>query len=209
MTGTGRSSRSGGRIRAFDVFAAVNVALLTGTSLHAYARPEWEFGFFALVVLVVIVAIWVYFRRYEYPVWLLILLQIGVLSHFAGGFLEFGPDDLELYWHFVLGIRYDKIVHFYNSMAVAMLLMHLLRGAGLELRRFEAAIVVMVTLGLGAVIEIVEYFGVATIPNTSVGDYANNIEDLMMNFLGGATGVTLVTALRGATRRRAAVGPPS
>jgi uncharacterized membrane protein YjdF len=76
-------------------------------------------------------------------------------------------------------------------MVAAIVLSYIFREAGLDLGAFEAFIVVMVTLGLGALIEIVEYFAVLTVPNTGVGDYANNIQDLIVNLFGGLTGVLL------------------
>jgi hypothetical protein len=190
------------RIRPFDVFVGGNVALLLGTTLFAYARADWEFALYAVVILAFIVFLWRLLRPYDYPVWLLVLVEIGILAHFAGGFLRLDGDTL--YTRYVLGVRWDKYVHYYNSLAVAMLISHLVRKAGLELKGFGPVFIVMVTLGLGGVIEIVEYFAVAVIPKTGVGDYANNIEDLIMNLLGGTTGVSLSALIRRSSARREA-----
>jgi hypothetical protein len=54
---------------------------------------------------------------------------------------------------------------------------------------------VLVVLGLGAIIEIVEYIVVLTVPQNGVGGYDNNMQDLLAN-LAGASSFMLVTALR-------------
>jgi hypothetical protein len=189
MTEETKASRSY-RIKPFDVFIAVNAAFLIGSTLYAYAVAELEFGLYAVTILGIAVLGWWYLRRFDYPIWLLVLVQVGIVAHFAGGFL-YPTDGVSLYNHYFAGIRYDKFVHFYNSMIAAIVLSYIFREAGLDLGAFEAFIVVMVTLGLGALIEIVEYFAVLTVPNTGVGDYANNIQDLIVNLFGGLTGVLL------------------
>jgi uncharacterized membrane protein YjdF len=197
------STKGPHRIKPFDVFIAVNAAFLIGTTLYAYAVAEPEFGLYAVTILGLATIGWWLLRRFDYPIWLLVLVQIGIVAHFAGGFL-YPSDGISLYNHYYGGIRYDKFVHFYNSMVTAIVLSYIFREAGLVLGAFEAFVVVMVTLGLGAFIEIVEYFAVLTIPETGVGDYANNIQDLIVNLLGGLTGVLLwELGQRFATRRQA------
>jgi uncharacterized membrane protein YjdF len=189
MTEDAQARRSR-RIKPFDVFIALNAAFLIGSTLYAYAVAELEFGLYAVTILGIAALGWWYLRRYDYPIWLLVLVQVGIVAHFAGGFL-YPTEGVSLYNHYFAGIRYDKFVHFYNSMVAAIVLSYIFREAGLDLGAFEAFIVVMVTLGLGALIEIVEYFAVLTVPNTGVGDYANNIQDLIVNLFGGLTGVLL------------------
>lgn len=199
---TTRDQRS--RVNSFDVFVGVNAALLVVTTLYAYATTRVEFGLYAVVILAAGVAAWWYLRRFEYPLWLLGLLQVGIIAHFAGGLFYPGNGDVSLYNHHFFGIRYDKFVHFYNSMVVAMLLSHIARASGAALGALEPFVIVLATLGLGAVIEIVEYFAVLTIPYTTVGDYANNVEDLVMNLLGGVVGVTLMAVGRRVSANRQA-----
>ena len=200
MTGD-TGARSPHRIKPFDVFIAVNAAFLIGTTLYAYAVAEPEFGLYAVTILGLATLGWWLLRRYDYPIWLLVLVQIGIVAHFAGGFL-YPSDGISLYNHYFAGIRYDKFVHFYNSMVAAIVLSYIFREAGLVMGAFEPFVVVMVTLGLGAFIEIIEYFAVLTIPNTGVGDYANNIQDLIVNLLGGLTGVLLWEAGQWLSARR-------
>jgi hypothetical protein len=182
------------RLKPFDWFMAINGTALIVSTASTYFTAELEFGLYALVILVAGAIGWRWLRRFDFPLWVLALLEIGIVAHFAGGYVKYGPEGW-LYWHHFLGIRYDKIVHFYNSMVAALAIAIMFRQSRVELGRMAPLVVVGLVLGLGAAIEIVEYFAVLTIENVGVGDYANNMEDLVMNLLGGITGV-LVSARR-------------
>jgi hypothetical protein len=55
----------------------------------------------------------------------------------------------------------------------------------LKLHYLESVFIVSVVLGLGAIIEIIEYIDTRTIPNHGVGGYDNNMQDLIANLIGG------------------------
>ncbi len=179
----------------FDLFILINFVLLLMMTGVVYYTTEWEFGLYAAAFIVVGVLLWRVLRRYPYPIWLLLALELGLLIHFAGGLIHFGPQNTRLYGHYFLGLRFDKYVHFYNSLIGVIALRYLFRQAGLALRRMESLIVVAVVLGIGAFIEIVEYLAVTTMPSTGVGDYDNNMQDLVFNLMGGTLGVFLANRL--------------
>jgi len=184
-----RKGRKG--LTAFDGFMAFNTLILIGSTAYAYATAELEFGLYAAVILTLGLLAWRILRRYDYPLWMLALLQIAVFAHFAGGFLQLPPDNHSLYYHEFFGIRFDKIVHFFNSALIAIVLMSIFRQAKMRLKPMEGFVIVGVVTGLGAAIEILEYFAVLTIPNTGVGDYMNTVEDLIMNLLGAIAGYVI------------------
>ena len=177
----------------FDIFVLFNFGLLISTTLYAYAKAVWEFGLYAIAILLGGFMLWRWLRRYDFPYWMLIMLQIGIFSHFAGGFLRF--DGHALYWHHFAGIRFDKVVHFYNSAVIAMMLTYLYHQAQMRLKPMEGFVVVMATAGLGTMVEMVEYVAVKVLPSTGVGDYANTVEDLIANFLGALFGYVVFRAL--------------
>jgi hypothetical protein len=57
--------------------------------------------------------------------------------------------------------------------------------------------VLLVVLGLGAVVEIVEYFVVLTVAHQGVGDYHNNLQDLVANLVGASTHLLVRQGLDG------------
>jgi hypothetical protein len=180
-------------VNRFDVFMAFNGALLVGTTAWAFANSSFEFGLYAAVLLLVGALLWKVLRRFTYPVWMLVAFQIGVFAHFAGGFLY--VDGNSLYWYEGLGIRFDRLVHFYNSGVASLVVTSVYRQAGLVLKRWEPWVVIATVFGIGAAVEVVEFFAVQVIPNTGVGDHANTIEDMVVNALGACVGYALARLL--------------
>lgn len=125
--------------------------------------------------------VWWYLRRLPFPTWLLLIVQIGILMHFAGAF--FPIDGGRLYDAHLLGLRYDKYVHSFNAFAGAALTRHLLRATHSR-SPLMSVIVVMVVLGGGSVVEIVEYLVSLTVEHNGVGSYDNNMQDLIANLAG-------------------------
>lgn len=185
------ASRPRARVRVFDVWAVANLLLLAGMSFYVYRKADYEFGLYAAVFMVAVGFAWWYLRRFEFPLWLLALVEIGILAHFAGGLIHFGPGNLRLYDHRYFDIRFDKWVHFYNSAVLATAITYIIDGAGVRLRRAKGFVVVLMMLGVGAVWEIVEYTAVMSLARTGVGDYHNNMRDLVANLAGSVSAATL------------------
>lgn len=184
-----------GWLRPFDIFMGINATALIGSTLYAFQFDELEFGLYAAVIFTFGAVIWKALRKYDYPIWMLAALQLAIVIHFAGGFMRIGPDGHSLYWHEFFGIRFDKIVHVVNSAVGVIVVAHIFREARLRLAPMSGVIVVLVVCGVGAAIEIIEYFAVKVIVNTGVGDYANTVEDLIMNLVGASAGWWIVRLL--------------
>jgi len=177
-----------------DGFAALNVALFLLLSTFRYhdrfvhyfgsARVH-EFFIYAGVLILGIAWLWWTFRRYTISTAVLFWLQVGIVMHFMGAFVLIGEG--RLYDQHFLGMRYDKYVHFVNAMAATALVIRLLRlrmHAPKPLGAFYMLAAVLIVLGLGAVIEMVEYLVVLTVPGNGVGGYDNNMQDLLANGVG-------------------------
>jgi uncharacterized membrane protein YjdF len=161
--------------------------------------PCWgEFMFYAVLVIIAITLVWAGFRRLSAPAWLLGLVQVGILAHFAGGLSFWG--GVRLYDHFFFGVRYDKLVHFINSFTAALVVRQMLVVTGVRHGGLTRLTIVLTVLGLGAVWEICEYAALLTIPHNGVGDYDNNMQDLMANAFGGLA--FLLAPLPSLVRRR-------
>lgn len=179
------------RFRKLDAFAAVNVALfsLLGAARYharfiAYRGSEHieEFFLYAIVLLVVVLLVWWHFRRYDFGSALLIALQVGILMHFAGAFVQI--DGGRLYDAHLLGVRYDKYVHLVNAFNTTMVAARLFEIKGLQFDTFNRCVLVLGVLGLGGLVELVEYLVLLTVPGAGVGGYDNNMQDLAANLVG-------------------------
>jgi uncharacterized membrane protein YjdF len=177
--------------KPMNVFAGVNAALFVilcavfyGRELRAYHGPGnvAEFLIYAGCIAVVTAIGWRALRRFELPAGVLVFMQVGILAHFAGGFVP--VNGHRLYDVIIAGVRFDKYVHILNALAGCVLVDHLLARHQSPVPRL--VLVVMVVLGAGAVVEMVEYAAKLAIASSGVGDYDNNMRDLWANFAGGA-----------------------
>lgn len=140
--------------------------------------------FFLYAIFLVGAMLWAerFFKPYTIPTKFLILAQVGITIHFAGGLVI--VDGRRIYDLIILGIRYDKYVHFINASALAYALGNMAWFNRWE-RRIERDLVLFATiLGFGAMIEIVEYLVTLTVKTHGVGDYDNNMCDMIANALG-------------------------
>jgi hypothetical protein len=191
------------RWRPIDGFTAVNVALflvLLVFRYHkrfvAYRGPGHleEFFIYASVLLFGILALWWTFREQHFDPRILALLQVGILMHFAGAFVQLNGG--RLYDLTVGGIRYDKPVHLVNAFAIAALTDRLFRILAIPRGPLTRLLLLMTVLGLGATIEMLEYVVVLTVETNGVGDYDNNMQDLIANLCGGALYLAVGARLR-------------
>ncbi len=177
-----------------DGFALLNLLLYLPLAV-SYHYPKFlayrgagnltEFYIYALALLALIAAIWAFLRRFAFPLDVLLLLQVTVLLHFAGGLLPVAGGRL-YDWHWLPWggelTRFDKVVHILNSFAVA----YALRRMVPPLRQGILAkfLLVLCTLGLGALHELLEFSVALNVVETGVGTYINNMLDLAADFLG-------------------------
>jgi uncharacterized membrane protein YjdF len=195
----------GRRLTPLDVFAAVNLVLFVFMCVFTYyarfiayrgAANVWEFFVYASAIIGTIAFLWFFFRRYGLGATLLALIQLSILIHFAGAFIRW--DGHRLYDCFIAGIRYDKFVHFTNAIVAALVVRHIFVRRGMRLDGLTRLFILLVVLGLGAIVEIIEYIVCTTIPGNGVGGYDNNMQDLIANLVGTTI---CVVSLRSAPRR--------
>ncbi len=176
-----------------DVFVSVNLLLFAAMCIFTYyarfvqyrgAANVHEFFLYASLLVAGVVALWRTFRGYAFGWGLLLLIQAGILAHFAGAFVQF--DGYRLYDVSIAGLRYDKYVHFANAFLAVCVVRHVTERHGLRVDGLVALLVGLAVLGLGAIVEIVEYVVVRTVPANGVGGYDNNMQDLIANATGTA-----------------------
>lgn len=191
-------------VRKIDIFAGVNAGLFLILCVFRYhsrfvdfrgAGHVEEFFVYASVILGGIIFLWRAFRHHPFDWPVLLLLQAGILMHFSGAFVTI--DAGRLYDAHLLGIRYDKYVHLVNAFAMAFLMGRLFRMQGIAFTRLHAILLLIAVLGLGAIIEMVEYGVVLTFVENGVGDYDNNMQDLLANFCGSLIYVALRISMGG------------
>lgn len=179
-------------LKNVDVFVFFNVVLFVLMCIFVYydrfvtyrgTGNILEFFLYAVLILLTILVSWRFLRAYSFGSFSLVLAEIGILMHFSGGLVHF--DGHRLYDNVFLGVRYDKYVHLVNSFTASVLVNHFFGTIGLRLGRLESPVIVLIVLGFGSIIEIVEYIVALTVPQNGVGGYDNNMQDLIANITGG------------------------
>jgi hypothetical protein len=181
-------------VKSLDIFALLNIILFFLLCYFAYFdrfvkyrgyQYIWEFFVYALIIIFLVLFAWKTVRHIDVPVWLLAATEIGILMHFAGGLAFFGEQ--RIYDTFILGIRYDKYVHLFNAIIATFYVQRIPCKHFQQRTWFGAFVTILMVLGMGALVEIIEYMVMLTVKVNGVGSYDNNMQDLIANF----TGVTL------------------
>ena len=115
----------------------------------------------------------------------LVMLSISGFCHMAGGNVMF--DGLVLYEQSWGGVGYDHLVQVLGVGAAGLAVWEatswMLRASSGK----EAAVVAFLGANaVGAVIEVGEYLVTLVVEGVPVGDYANNMRDLIANLLGAS-----------------------
>jgi hypothetical protein len=140
------------------------------------------------IVLAVIVG-WIH-RTARFADSTLMALTVVAIGNLAGGVLLVG--DGTLYGATVLGdIRYDKVFHALATGVAGWASYEAVKRWGVARTGAAAFVAIMMAAGAGAFVEIIEYVGSVIFENTSVGDYGNNMLDLVANTAGSVVGVVL------------------
>lgn len=166
------------------------IAFTTAFGIYGLAVDSPFVNYYIPITIVVagIVALIHRAARFSSPVlWGLIVVAFGNL---AGGVLLVGGQPLYVL-NLVGDIRYDKPFHaFATGVAAWACFEALTRWSG----RSGGAIAfsaVMMAAGLASLVEIVEYIGSLIFQTTNVGDYGNNMLDLVANLIGAGTAVAI------------------
>jgi len=175
-----------------DVFVAFNVVLFSFMCVFVYydrfivyrgKENIMEFFVYAVLIMGAIFFAWRALRSYPFSVPILLLIELGILMHFAGGLVQL--NGTRLYNNLFFGLRYDKYVHFCNSLFGALVVKDFFDRRKMKLYNFTSLTVILIVLGFGSAIEIVEYAVTKTVHNNGVGGYDNNMQDLIANLTGG------------------------
>lgn len=187
------------KITNVDLFALINTLFFLWMCYAAYfdrfihyrgGNYWWEFFIYAAVILAVILAAWQVTRHIPIPAWLLISVQIGIIMHFAGGLAIL--HEKRLYDKIIFNIRYDKYVHVVNSFLGGVLFYKLYFKKVNPMGWIQDLHLIVMLLGIGTVVEIIEYLVTLTVTTNGVGDYDNNMQDLISNFIGAAISISII-----------------
>jgi hypothetical protein len=148
---------------------------------------------YTTITVVLVVLLTLIHRSVGFTLPVLCALAVVGMGNMAGGVLLIGGQPLYLAPLFG-PVRYDKIFHFGATAVAALASWEALRrwsGAS-RLSGGLATATVLMAAGAGALVEMVEFSGTIVFPGTNVGDYGNNMLDLVANMAGAMIATALI-----------------
>jgi hypothetical protein len=171
-------------------------AFLATNSILSYLHHRFEFFFYAIVISTLLLLVIAFSDHLQLPRIIIFGLVIHQALHTMGGALSI--DGVRLYDYWLLPyLRWDNIVHVFGSLMVGLMVFSLVdtHVRKITFKRIAqiSLIVVLVTMGVGAVSEIAELAAVFYLDaGPQVGDYMNNALDLVFNFIGAILAVLII-----------------
>jgi hypothetical protein len=182
------------------------VILFTAAYILTYAiyyisikNYEFLWYIFVLVLFFILIASTIHKSKFDY----LILwgLSIWGLLHMSGGGLIINGDvlyNLEIIHLFDLGdtyvLKFDQFVHMFGFFVTALVSFHLLKKQAKNKPNWTLVYIAsaIISMGLGAVNEIVEFIATVSISQVNVGGYYNTSLDLISNAIGAFLAIFLM-----------------
>jgi len=210
-------------------------AYMVGATLVALRSINLEFVFYALVMLVLIGTVWWLDARVRLSTLSLWCLSIWGLAHMMGGTVPIPahlaePGEQQVLYSLRLGAwapKYDQVVHAFGFFTTTLVAWRALNAAVGGVRREDGTVTggvapgrslpptfgpifaaMMVSMGLSAMNEIIEFVATLVFTETNVGGYVNTGWDLVSNLTGCVIAGVLIR-ITTARAHRPSSGPES
>ena len=164
----------------------------------AFFDKNHEFFYYSILMLFALTAIYLLQRKfatvYQLPLVILAGFVIAGFMHMAGGLFYIYGTRLYEVQIWLLG--YDNLVHAFSSFVLAFAAYNLLKPyldtKLIENKVYLTLLLMLIAMGMGTIVEMLELSGVIIFNATGVGDYFNNAMDLVFNTIGAFIGCTVL-----------------
>jgi hypothetical protein len=183
------------------ILVIFNVVYILAFALYYISIKNYEFLWYVGVLVFFALLILGTLKKSKFDYFILGALSIWGFLHMAGGGVRIGENVLyafEIITLFNVGdtfvLKFDQFVHFYGFGVTTIVAGHLLRPYWNSKTNYKVVYpaLVAISMGLGALNEIVEFVAVVVFPETGVGGYYNTALDLVFNMFGAIMGVIVV-----------------
>lgn len=179
-------------------FLYFTIAYIILFTLSALWHGNIEFLYYSGVMITLLWIIVYTYHRVSLDSWIAASLSILGLMHLTGGNVSIA--GIRLYDITIIPgwIRYDNIVHSFGSFILTFIAFNLLHpiiheNLKIKKRMIFMGLLVLVSLGVGSINEMIEFFAVTFLDAAQqVGDYQNNAKDLVFNSIGAMTASIII-----------------
>lgn len=178
-----------------------NAVYIIAFAFYYISIKNYEFLWYIAVAVFFVLLIGLTLHKSNFDYIILWGLSIWLLLHMAGGGIRVGGNvlyALQLIPIYQSGeifiLKFDQFVHFFGFGVTTLVAYHLLKPYLNNKTNYKVIYVLLVaiSMGAGALNEIVEFMAVLAFPNTGVGGYYNTALDLVFNTFGAIFGVVLI-----------------
>lgn len=175
-------------------------------SVYAVLNRNFEFVYYTILMILLVL----YIYKKQHALWLSNNIVWGLaiigLMHIIGGGFTFGGTriyDLEIFG----GVHYDNLVHGFGLFVITFVSYNLIAPfVNPDLQKNRTALVLLillVSLGIGAVNEIIEFGAVLLFDvGSRVGDFYNTGWDLVFNTLGSLIALAFIPPFKGEAKSK-------
>jgi uncharacterized membrane protein YjdF len=172
----------------------LTITYMIGFIFLGIINQNKEFLFYTLIILTLISILILNDKKLRLPSNLLAGLSFFGFIHVLGGIVYIQEVRLYDLWLLNGFIRYDNLVHFvgsfFSAYGIHYLISPYLTKEAKENKFIEGMIIVLATLGIGAIHEIIELITVIYLQKgPEIGGYFNNALDLVYNMIGSIIAV--------------------
>lgn len=169
-------------------------------SIYYMSIQNYEFIWYILVMVFFFFLIFFTLDKSKFDLLILWGLSIWGLLHMSGGGLIVNGDvlyNLSIIHLFDVGdtfvLKFDQLVHMFGFFVTAIAAFHVMRPRiKYESRAMIFILAALISMGLGAINEIVEFIATVTIERVNVGGYYNTALDLIFNMIGAFLAIILM-----------------
>jgi hypothetical protein len=173
------------KLKLLAVFSGIYIILLTRLALQI---KNYEILYYSIILYVgIIIILFLYKDKIKLQFYHYFLISILWLANLLGSNIYLNGTKLYDTWLFF--IRYDQIMHIFGCFVITLLIYNLFKKYLKKLFHQNELMflltLVLITLGIGAVYEIIELFAAYFLnASEAVGTYYNNALDLLFNLTG-------------------------
>lgn len=183
--------------------AAFTLAYLLGFGALVVVRRNTEFLLYGGVMVLLIGLVLTINSRVRFTGPVLWGLSLWGFLHLAGGNIpipqrlanEGGSPVLYSLWLIPGTLKYDQLVHAFGFFVSAFACHQAIRGRLASPGRVSFGLAIglaLMSMGLGAANEVVEFAATRVLPNTNVGGYVNTGWDLVSNAVGAFSAAAIL-----------------
>lgn len=183
------------------------IAYVIGFGIYYLITKNYEFIWYVAILFFLIALVSFIHKKYRLTTGTLLGASIWGLIHMMGGSIYI--NGTKLYNIIIFRIasaevagteifRYDQFAHFYCYIFVTLILFYVFRNYVKETTNWFtfSIILILASIGVGAINELAEFIPVLFLHYTGVGDYFNTLWDIVFNTIGALVGIIYLSVKR-------------